>query len=76
MEQLRRKLPPMNALVVFEAAARLLNFTHAAKELRDLERQSVKELRRADENIENRFAAARADLMRTLARWHEPDDAS
>jgi len=33
MEQLRRKLPPTNALVVFEAAARLLNFTHAAKEL-------------------------------------------
>lgn len=33
MDQLRRKLPPMNALVVFEAAARRLNFTHAAREL-------------------------------------------
>ena len=33
MEALRRALPPVNALVVFEAAARHLNFTHAASEL-------------------------------------------
>lgn len=33
MELLRRKLPPTNSLVVFEAAARHLNFTHAAREL-------------------------------------------
>ena len=34
MEGLRFKLPPANGLVVFEAAARHLNFTHAARELR------------------------------------------
>jgi LysR family glycine cleavage system transcriptional activator len=33
MVNLRRKLPPANALVVFEAAARHLNFTRAAEEL-------------------------------------------
>lgn len=33
MVSLRSKLPPPNSLVVFEAAARHLNFTHAAKEL-------------------------------------------
>ncbi len=34
MESLRFKLPPPNSLVVFEAAARHLNFTRAARELR------------------------------------------
>lgn len=33
MASLRAKLPPANSLVTFEAAARHLNFTHAAKEL-------------------------------------------
>ncbi|MEQ8355625.1 MAG: transcriptional regulator GcvA [Kiloniellaceae bacterium] len=33
MASLRRKLPPANALVTFEAAARHLNFTRAAAEL-------------------------------------------
>ena len=33
MVSLRSKLPPMNSLVTFEAAARHLNFTHAAREL-------------------------------------------
>jgi len=33
MVGLRAKLPPANSLVVFEAAARLLNFTRAAQEL-------------------------------------------
>ena len=33
MASLRKKLPPTNSLVAFEAAARHLNFTHAAKEL-------------------------------------------
>ena len=33
MESLRQKLPPTNALVAFEAAARHLNFTRAAEEL-------------------------------------------
>lgn len=33
MVSLRRKLPPANALIVFEAAARHLNFTRAAEEL-------------------------------------------
>ncbi len=33
MLALRRRLPPANSLVVFEAAARHLNFTRAAKEL-------------------------------------------
>lgn len=33
MDSLRRKLPPTNALVAFEAAARHLNFTRAAEEL-------------------------------------------
>lgn len=34
MANYRAKLPPVNSLVAFEAAARHLNFTHAAKELR------------------------------------------
>lgn len=33
MPNLRRRLPPLNSLVVFEAAARTLNFTRAAEEL-------------------------------------------
>src|SRR5262249_3922328 len=33
MIALRKRLPPANSLVVFEAAARYLNFTRAAKEL-------------------------------------------
>jgi LysR family transcriptional regulator, glycine cleavage system transcriptional activator len=33
MVALRKRLPPANSLVVFEAAARYLNFTRAAKEL-------------------------------------------
>ncbi|MBD9466347.1 LysR substrate-binding domain-containing protein [Pseudomonas sp. Pdm06] len=33
MEKLRRRLPPLNGLVVFEAAARLLSFTAAAHEI-------------------------------------------
>ncbi len=33
MASLRTKLPPTNSLVAFEAAARHLNFTRAAKEL-------------------------------------------
>lgn len=33
MHLLRRKLPPVNSLVVFEAAGRHLNFTRAAEEL-------------------------------------------
>ncbi|MCB1884492.1 MAG: transcriptional regulator GcvA [Geminicoccaceae bacterium] len=33
MASLRKALPPVNSLVVFESAARHLNFTHAAEEL-------------------------------------------
>src|SRR5262245_2469136 len=33
MSQLRRQLPPVNSLVVLEAAGRLLNFTRAGEEL-------------------------------------------
>ncbi|ODN70599.1 LysR substrate-binding domain-containing protein [Methylobrevis pamukkalensis] len=33
MTSLRRTLPPVNSLVIFEAAARHLNFTHAANEM-------------------------------------------
>ena len=33
MAQLRRQLPPVNSLVVLEAAGRLLNFTRAGEEL-------------------------------------------
>jgi len=33
MERLRRDLPPPTSLIAFEAAARLCNFTHAAREL-------------------------------------------
>ena len=34
MASLRMKLPPLNALVMFEAAARHLNFTRTADELK------------------------------------------
>jgi LysR family glycine cleavage system transcriptional activator len=33
MPRLRKTLPPVNSLVIFESAARHLNFTHAAEEL-------------------------------------------
>ena len=33
MQSLRAKLPPINSLVVFEAAARHLSFTRAGEEL-------------------------------------------
>ena len=38
---LRAKLPPPNSLVMFEAAARQLNFTKAAKELHVTQRRSA-----------------------------------
>ena len=34
MPRLRDRLPPANSLLVFEAVARHLSFTHAAEELR------------------------------------------
>ena len=34
MKRLRDRLPPANSMVVFEAVARHLSFTRAAKELR------------------------------------------
>jgi LysR family glycine cleavage system transcriptional activator len=38
---MRRRLPPLNALVAFEAAARHLSFTAAAEELYVTRRQSA-----------------------------------
>jgi LysR family glycine cleavage system transcriptional activator len=58
------KLPPMNSLVAFEAAARHLNFTHAAKEL-GVSREAIS---RHIRNLENHLGAA---LFRRLHRTLE-----
>lgn len=48
MRNLRRRLPPVNSLVVFEAAARHLSFTRAGQELR-ISREAVSRQIRAIE---------------------------
>lgn len=53
MATLGAKLPPMNSLVAFEAAARQLNFTHAAQEL-GVSREAIS---RHIRNLENHLGA-------------------
>ncbi len=64
MASLGSKLPPMNSLVAFEAAARHLNFTHAAQEL-GVSREAIS---RHIRNLENHLGAS---LFRRLHRTLE-----
>ena len=47
---MRRKLPPLNALLAFEAAARHSNFTRAAQELSVAQHAVTRHVARLDEN--------------------------
>jgi LysR family glycine cleavage system transcriptional activator len=51
MVSLRTKLPPANSLVVFEAAARHLNFTHAAAELRVTQAAVSRQIRTLEDHL-------------------------
>ncbi len=51
MEGLRSKLPPANSLVVFEAAARHLNFTAAARELRVTQAAVSRQIRVLEDHL-------------------------
>ncbi len=51
MVALRSKLPPMNSLVVFEAAARHLNFTRTAEELRVTQAAVSRQIRLLEEHL-------------------------
>ncbi len=51
MMSLRSKLPPPNSLVVFEAAARLLNFTRAAAELGVTQAAVSRQIRGLEEHL-------------------------
>lgn len=49
MEQFRRRLPPLNGLVIFEAAARLLSFTAAANEIGITQAAVSRQIRRVED---------------------------
>lgn len=49
---LRRSLPPANALVAFEAAARLLNFTAAGRELNVAQPAVTRQIRLLEDNLQ------------------------
>jgi len=51
MEALRRRLPPANGLVVFEAAARQLNFTRAADELGVTQAAVSRQIQALEDNL-------------------------
>lgn len=53
MERLRRRLPPLTALVVFEAAARLQSFTLAAQEMSITQAAVSRQIRQLEENLGN-----------------------
>lgn len=51
MESLRKRLPPANALVVFEATARHLSFTRAAQELHLTQAAVSRQIRLLEQNL-------------------------
>ncbi len=51
MRRLRDRLPPLNSLVVFEAAARCLSFTDAAKELSVTQAAVSRQIRLLEDHI-------------------------
>jgi len=51
MDNLRKRLPPTTALVVFEAAARLLSFTRAAEELHLTQAAVSRHIRLLEQNL-------------------------
>ena len=51
MEKLRRRLPPLTGLVIFEAAARLLSFTEAAREMCVTQAAVSRQIRGLEESI-------------------------
>lgn len=51
MESLRKRLPPVNSLVVFEAGARLLSFTRAADELHLTQAAVSRQIRLLEQNL-------------------------
>lgn len=53
MERLRRRLPPLTALVVFEAAARLHSFTLAAQEMCITQAAVSRQIRLLEEHLRN-----------------------
>ncbi|WP_455922908.1 LysR substrate-binding domain-containing protein [Pseudomonas putida] len=53
MERLRRRLPPLTALVVFEAAARLQSFTLAAQEMCITQAAVSRQIRLLEEHLAN-----------------------
>lgn len=53
MERLRRRLPPLTALVVFEAAARLQSFTLAGQEMCITQAAVSRQIRQLEEHLGN-----------------------
>jgi LysR family glycine cleavage system transcriptional activator len=53
MERLRRRLPPLTSLVVFEAAARLQSFTLAAQEMCITQAAVSRQIRQLEEHLGN-----------------------
>lgn len=53
MERLRRRLPPLTALVVFEAAARLQSFTQAGQEMCITQAAVSRQIRQLEEHLGN-----------------------
>ncbi|WP_027859180.1 LysR substrate-binding domain-containing protein [Marinobacterium jannaschii] len=52
MKSIRHRLPPLNSLLVFEAAARTLNFTRAAEELHVSQAAVSKQIRYLEDHLE------------------------
>lgn len=55
MESFRRRLPPVNALVVFEAVARHLSFTQAARELGVSQAATSRQVRILEDHLGGRL---------------------
>lgn len=55
MTSLKRELPPLNALVTFEAAARLLSFTRAAEELNVSQAAVSRQIQRLERQLGTRL---------------------
>ncbi len=74
MRNLRAKLPPANALVTFEAAARHLNFTRAAAELRVTQAAVSRQVHLLEDNLGVQLFERQARGLRLTApgrRLHE-----
>ena len=73
---MQNRLPPLNALVVFEAAARHMSFTDAAEELSDLRVPPGNRLEKLTGDRVGQYSIRVNDQWRICFRWTKagPED--